>query len=799
VGTDGSGGTLRSEIPRIRGEAFVAKLIKAGLFGLLIGTVGIVLSVVPLSRSVEDNVGLNLLLQLRGVRPPPTNVVVIRIDLDSSAHFNVPDNPDAWPRSLYARLTERLVQAGARVIIFNVNFLEARSPEEDEYFEKAIQRAGNVVLADTLIARDVPTGMMAEPGAEAANLVNISKPFAAFKEAADGSGPFVLSGIPVTVYQGWTFQQGAGEAPTFPILALQLFFSPVYPRLIELLEQVRPKLTGQLPKDFESTRTSRGLVELVQNIRKVFESNPRLAEDMLQALGHAGSHRADVKNFPQLNALIKVYGSAHSRHLNFYGPLRTISTLSYDRVMKSESDSTMGARIDLKDKAVFVGFSEMVAEERRDSFYTVFSQPNGVLIGDVEIAATAFANMLDDSSVTPMSLHITVLCLLSWGLLVGVVCRMLPTVMAAGAVLVLSLLYLGGAAYAFQHAFTWSPLVIPLFVQGPLALGSAVWWNYYQTDKERKNMRKVFGDYLPNDVVDALSRDLGNLKSGPQVVYGTCLFTDAADCTTLSEKLNPQELRVLLGKYFNALFTPVRHHGGLIVDLRGHSILAIWKATQDQLGLRKQACFAALDIAKSINRFNREVGPYSLPTRIGLHCGQFTLGTERAVDHAEYRPAGEVVNMAFLVEGLNKYMGTTIIATGDVVHGLEAPFLLRELGQFKLKGQEPPFVIHELFSRLEDADQNRMIASRIFAKGLGAFRMQEWNVAREWFSQCLDHVEGDGPSEFYLQLCEQYSKNPPPEPWDKVVTLENYSPGLFWDAPHANDHDSSGSNRFPGS
>ncbi|WP_342348684.1 adenylate/guanylate cyclase domain-containing protein [uncultured Nitrospira sp.] len=750
----------------------MAKLMKAGMFGLLIGIGGVVFSVVPLSRSFEEDVGLGLLFQLRGVRPPPTDVVVISIDQDSSTHLNVPDNPDKWSRSLHARLTDRLVQAGAKVIVFDVHFLEARFPEDDVRFEKAIQRAGNVVLADGVNAKKVHRGLMAEDPADADSIVNISKPFAPFKDAAAGTGPFVLPRIPSRVNQYGMFQQGAGDAPTFPILAFQLFSSPVYEQFIQLLEQVRPNLSGRLQNDFESARTSKGLVELVRNIRAVFEGNPRLAEDMLKSLGPAESHRADVKNFRQLNALIKIYGNARSRYLNFYGPARTISTLSYYRVLESGSDAPMGARIDLKGTAVFVGLSEIVPEERKGHFYTRFSQPNGVVIGGVEIAATAFANMLEDSFVIPMSLRAQIALLLCWGLLVGVICRMVPTVLAAGAVLILSLLYLGGAAYVFQSAFTWSPLMIPLFVQGPLAFGSAVLWDYYQTDKKRKKMRKAFGAYLPNSVLDALSRDLGNLKGEPQVVYGTCLFTDAANFTTLSEKLNPQELSVMLGKYFEALFTPVRHHGGLIVDLKEGSILAIWKAPQDTLGLRRQACFAALDIAKSVDRFNREAAPYSLPTRIGLHCGQLTIETVGAVDSDEYRPDGNVVNTASRVEGLNKYLGTTIAVTGDVVHGLEAAFLLRELGQFKIKGNEQSLVIHELISRLEESDQNRMRASGIFAKGLGAFRIQDWNIARELFSQCVDLVDGDGPSEFYLQLCEQFTKNPPQEPWDKVVTLE---------------------------
>lgn len=267
----------------------MAKLLKACLFGLLIGIVGVVLSVLPITRSFEEDVGLGLLFQLRGVRPPPTDVVVVSIEHDSSEYFNVPDNPDKWPRSLHTRLTDRLVQAGAKVIIFDVHFLEPRSPEDDVLFEKAIKRAGNVVLADALIAKEVPMGLM-EARVSANSIVEIAKPFSPFKEAAAETGPFVLPRIPFKVNQYWTFQQGAGDAPAIPILAFQIFSSTVFEPFIQLLEQVRPNLTGQFPKDFESARTNKGLVELVRNIGEIFEGGPRLADDMLEAIGHAGSH-----------------------------------------------------------------------------------------------------------------------------------------------------------------------------------------------------------------------------------------------------------------------------------------------------------------------------------------------------------------------------------------------------------------------------------------------------------------------------------------------------------------------------
>ncbi|MEJ2231781.1 MAG: adenylate/guanylate cyclase domain-containing protein [Nitrospirales bacterium] len=239
----------------------------------------------------------------------------------------------------------------------------------------------------------------------------------------------------------------------------------------------------------------------------------------------------------------------------------------------------------------------------------------------------------------------------------------------------------------------------------------------------------------------------------------------------MSEKLNPQELSDMLGKYFEALFTPVREHGGLIVDLKGDSILAIWKAPEDDPGLRKQACLAALDIAKSVDRFNLAVAPYSLPTRIGLHAGQFTIGTVGAVDHYEYRPAGDVVNTASRVEGFNKYLGTTIAVTEEVIGGLDG-FLTKDLGHFRLKGKAKSLGIHELVSRLEEAEVHQKRASTIFAGALVAFRRQSWDEARGLFAQCVDVLEKDGPSDFYIQLCDQYLEHPPQEDWDEVVTLE---------------------------
>jgi len=746
-------------------------LVKAIFLGVLIGIGGLLLSFVHISRSYEENVGLGLLFKLRGVRQPPSDVVVVSIDKDSSENLNVSDNPDKWPRSLHARLTDKLAREGAKVMTFDVHFLEPRSTEDDKLFAEAIGKARNVVLAEPLTAKEVPMSRNGGDQAEANSIVRIVKPYEPFARAAIGTAPFVLPRIPFKVNQYWTFQQGAGDSPTFPVVAFQLFALQVYKEFVHLLDKVSPNHAGTLPRDADTAMKTRGVVGVIRDIRDIFESDPLLADRMLTELERSDLRDVDVKSYRLLKSLIKLYGGAHSRYFNFYGPPRTITTVPYYQALPLGEGAGTEKQVDLKGKAVFVGLSEILLAERKDSFYTVFSQANGVFISGVEIAATAFSNILEDSSVKPISLRAHLLILLLWGLLVGVICRIAPIVVAAVGSVGLSILYLGAAAYQFKTDESWYPLVIPLFFQTPLAFVSATVWNYLETDKERKNIRKAFGYYLPNDVVDQLAKNIANIKGSAQVVYGTCLFTDAGEYTTLSETMSPKELSDFIGKYFEALFEPVRKQDGLIVDLKGDSILAIWKAAHDEATLRRHACLAALDIAKGVDRFNRSVAPLGLPTRIGLHAGELTIGTVGAVDHYEYRPTGDVVNTASRVEGFNKSLGTQIAVTDDVIRGLDG-FLTRELGTFRLKGKAKPLVIHELVCRLEESDENQRRACALFAEALGAFRRQSWDEAVEQFHQCIETLGKDGPSHFYITLCEQYSKSPAQETWDEVVTLE---------------------------
>jgi hypothetical protein len=124
--------------------------------------------------------------------------------------------------------------------------------EDDQRFEQAIRRAGNVVLADAMRAKDIPisSGGSMESGTNIVKLTSMS-PFPGQRRAP------LSPQDSFKVNQYWTFQRGPAMSP-FPIVALQQYGwegSANRPAR----QQVNPGYADKLPADIEQAR-SRGLV-----------------------------------------------------------------------------------------------------------------------------------------------------------------------------------------------------------------------------------------------------------------------------------------------------------------------------------------------------------------------------------------------------------------------------------------------------------------------------------------------------------------------------------------------------------
>ncbi len=209
-----------------------------------------------------------------------------------------------------------------------------------------------------------------------------------------------------------------------------------------------------------------------------------------------------------------------SAYLNFYGPPQTITTVPYYKVLQLPDPIMVDGRpVSFAGKAVFVGSSERTPARQRDGFYTVFSRPDGLDVGGVEIAATAFSNLLENNAIDPLPVWGWLLTLLLWGMLIGIPCSLFPLAPAMGWGCLLPLLYLEGALLQFSLSDRWFPLAIPVVFQAPLALFGAALSHYFSA-REMDRLKSEAVQHLAHEIRTPLASTKGYLDNMRDRIVG---------------------------------------------------------------------------------------------------------------------------------------------------------------------------------------------------------------------------------------------------------------------------------------
>jgi adenylate cyclase len=407
-----------------------------------------------------------------------------------------------------------------------------------------------------------------------------------------------------------------------------------------------------------------------------------------------------------------------------------------------------------RDKIVLMG---VMAESIGDNFYTPFSRRSGAKqsVPGVEIHASAASQILRMAldGVAPIAVlpkALEWLWIFFWstaGALAGL--RLLSPwkfwpVVAGGLV--------GLATFDFLAfiAGWWIPIVpsATAFLTAAIVLTE---YNAHRLGVDKKRLAKGLSLFIPVDKMEQLLQKPGAFESTRESLDCACLVTDAADYTTLSETLRPEELAALLNPYFETLFAPVLKAGGNVSDVIGDSMLALWPDRSGGREVRLQACLACLNALPAVERFNAMSPIHKFRTRFGIHFGPVTLGLVGALTHYEYRAVGDTVNAANRVQGLNKRLGTRLLASKSAVEGLEE-LLLRDLGLFRLKGKKVSIRVYEIICRRVDATETDLLLCRQFAAALDAFQRHAQDSAREQFGRLLSQFPQDGPSVFYSEV-----------------------------------------------
>jgi adenylate cyclase len=215
--------------------------------------------------------------------------------------------------------------------------------------------------------------------------------------------------------------------------------------------------------------------------------------------------------------------------------------------------------------------------------------------------------------------------------------------------------------------------------------------------KERDKLRTTFGKYMTATVMDHLLR--GKVALGGESLRVTVLFTDIRGFTTISEKMDPQNLVGLLNEYFTEMVTIVMDEGGVVDKYIGDAIMAVFGAPVSKPGDAVNAVRAAVRMRKALQELNERLATRGLPplrTGIGIHTGEVVAGNIGSERRMEYTVIGDAVNLASRLESSTKELGVNVLISQDTYEVTKEAVETRPVRELTVKGRNQPVMTYEV-------------------------------------------------------------------------------------------------------
>ena len=451
-----------------------------------------------------------------------------------------------------------------------------------------------------------------------------------------------------------------------------------------------------------------------------------------------------------------------------------------------------------RDKIVLVGTGFHDSDKFRTPFYDAAAPTEGGEEGEkalagwtygVEVHANALQNLLDGEYLQPLSIGWLLALLLGltgvvslltfwggagWGAVGAGVAALSVLFIAEWAFIGELFLPFVGTVWKPEARFLWIPVVTPITSIFLAYVGSTAYVSIVE-GREKRFIRGAFGKYVSPAVVAQISDSPQSLKLGGQKRPLTVLFSDLAGFTTLSERLDAEELVTLLNDYLTEMTDIVMEEQGTLDKYIGDAIMAFWNAPQEQEDHADRALRCAIRMQRKMNELNErwatEDGGEELIVRIGVNTGTAVVGNVGGRDRFDYSAIGDPVNLAARLEPANKSYDTLVMASEFTLkEAVASDYYLRELDLLAVKGKHEPVRVYEILE-MHDGELSPLKREVLghYNLGLAAYQRKDWELAVEYFQAALDSDPHDGPSRVYLDRARECIANPPPADWDFVV------------------------------
>ena len=209
--------------------------------------------------------------------------------------------------------------------------------------------------------------------------------------------------------------------------------------------------------------------------------------------------------------------------------------------------------------------------------------------------------------------------------------------------------------------------------------------------------------YVSPHVADAIVSVAGGVTLRPTRRNLTILVTDIRGFTTLSERMEPEELVDALNLYFTAMTDVVFRHGGTLDKYLGDGILAFFGDPIPFEDHAERAVAAAFEGREVLERLRSDLMlklDEELAVGIGISTGYVTVGNVGSENRLEYTVIGNHVNVASRLS--TKAAAGQVLVTDRTMAAVRDQVIGTELEAITLKGVQRPIRIFEI-SQLVDA------------------------------------------------------------------------------------------------
>ncbi|MDR2143277.1 MAG: adenylate/guanylate cyclase domain-containing protein, partial [Treponema sp.] len=637
-----------------------------------------------------------------GFSKPSDDIIVVLLDQDSIDWANAERGwPWPWPRKAYAELVDYMNQSGAKSVVFDVLFSEPsiyRNADQDKIIDTAIGRMeelrANFAAAagarqEQASRRTQPAERGGETGFGAEGYREAMEALRGLSAYADDASFIEASKKYKRVVQAVFFSSQSGSAESWPSSLDKPFFDLENFDAILSGFSISEKWVGaQFPipglseaagaiGNVTSSIDSDGIIRRAR-LFTLFDGKavPGLSAASLLVSGNGTEIRYNEKKrqIEWDDYTIPVDRNGESL-LRFRGPLDRYIPYYLSDILKSAEAYAAGEEPiyypeDFKDRHVLFGFYA-------PGLYDMFATPISSNYPGVGIHITMLDNILSGDFIREAPLWA------DWLLLIGVIVVITLLAVFSGKLLfsvggtIIALAGIAAGTFAAYSGGHWLSMVAPLF--GALAAFLACTVYSYATEGSQKRfIKNAFSRYLSPIYIEQLVANPDKLSLGGERREISIFFSDVQGFTTISEHLDPDQLKELLNEYLTFLTNIIQNSGGTIDKYEGDAIIAFWNAPLNLEDHASRALSAALECQKQL----AEKAPYfeekfkswniddprinkRLLTRIGLNTGYAVVGNFGSEKHFNYTMLGDSVNLAARLEGLNKQFGTFLMCTDN--------------------------------------------------------------------------------------------------------------------------------------